>query len=132
MRKTCLFTGVFLAFILLSGCDHVYQVAFEVQNTSDHRVVIESQFRLGEPDTSVISHGATLILVEDSRIGATTEQYLDLLDTIPFLFMAVYTTDSIPYTLDPLDIEQWQKHYPLSKNGAGKVVLRLFNDDFNE
>ncbi|MEL7223176.1 MAG: hypothetical protein AAGJ93_17760, partial [Bacteroidota bacterium] len=70
-----------------------------------------------------------IIIFNLVEIGSTTEGYLDQLNILPFKEIEMSTPNSI-YQKDPLLIENWQKIYPEDRNGIGRVVLTVTDEDF--
>ena len=122
----------FLAlFFILMGCDPAYEVEYVIDNTSDYKIVIESEDNFENRDTSIISSHTKLVFYEDWGIGSNTESYLDALDFIPLKIINIHSIDHIEYNKDELDITNWNKYYHFSRGGTGEVVLFVRNEDFN-
>lgn len=69
--------------MLIAGCDHTYQVDYEVMNNTEEPMKIVVDYFGTPSDTNVISPGTTLIFFDDFGIGMTTNDYLDNLEMLP-------------------------------------------------
>ncbi len=111
------------------GCSNSSDIDLLVENnTEDNLQIIYSKY--GNIDTSRISSGTKLVIVNLGDIGQSTEGKLDLLEAIPLDILEIRNENGAEYNKDLLDINLWEKIYPEHKGEEGKVFLKIVEEDF--
>ena len=116
--------------VFFSGCSFNIDVDYQIRNESGESITIFVEGPFIDADTSMISDGTSLIFFDQTEGARSATEYLDNLDAIGFKIFIANETGQL-YNKDPMDISNWQKIYPETKNGLGKVELTVRPADFD-
>src|SRR4029078_11008222 len=109
--------------------DPVFDVDYEVWNTSGQTITIFIDYAGFHQDTNIISDNTTLVFLNESAICCTTDQYLDRQIMLPFE-ISIVSSNGVNYNKDATAISNWTKLYPNKSQGTGKIQLNVSPDDF--
>ena len=116
--------------LILTGCDPVYDVDYEIQNNSNQAISIIVDHPGDAADTNIIADATKLVFASDFGIGFSTEDYLDRLDNLPFE-ITIQSKSGLPYNKEEEDFSIWNKLYPRKSDNIGKVYLIIHDGDFD-
>lgn len=128
MKNILKFATLVFMFILFA-CSFSSDVDLIVANNTNSNLQLIYSFD-GFTDTSSISAGTKLIVVNIGDNSSTTEGRLDDLELIPLDILEIFDENGLEYNKEILDITNWEKIYPEHNGGEGKVMLKLVDSDF--
>lgn len=117
--------------IILVGCDPTHSVDYMIENQTSGSISLQTRHRFQDSsDLNIIGTGSKVVIFSDFGIGRTTNKYLDGLKSTPLIEIIISLDDSLSFTKDPLAIDHWKKIYPGDNSRIGKVILTVFDEDF--
>jgi len=115
--------------LLWLGCDPAYDVFYSINNQSDNKLTIVTDYSMGfNFDTTIIAKHTKVMLYHHSGIGARTHNVIQGIERMPEY--QIYNQDNMLFNRDITNIDYWDIDCKKPKNCAGTVILTVTNEDF--
>ena len=120
---------VFLVCLLWLGCDPAYDVSYFIDNQSDNKLTIVTDYQTGfDFDTTIIAKHTKVMFYNHSGIGSSSYGIVSNADSMPKY--QIYTQDNAPFNRDITNLDYWDIDCEKPKNCAGTFTLTVTNEDF--
>lgn len=130
MKNLSLISVLIMSAIFMTSCDDAYMVEYIIVNDSNYQVEVKYKI-LGEDIESngEIASITELRIFDETGIG-NVKSVLESINSLPFDYLEIKTTDGLDYNRDELTFGNWSKHIDSNDESLIQVTLRMNNQSF--